>query len=266
MPNLLACHPMGQSVFSKISQMSDNDLENVTKDAIQNIFGDSDDDEEDLGDVKHLDFASLPSFKKSNDFYKEPKKKVKKPKRASRSLEDENEESTQRELTGEELRKKQVQQDVDSIMARLRNQKTKPNELQNEVMVDETIAALMESMQKAAFSDQEFNRNKLPAIAKLKLLPSVMQHLLKPHWFGALLDANILESIKFWLEPLADGSLPSLDIQKGMFQALSEYPIETTHLRQSLVGRIVMFYTKCQRVNPKIQQQVIELNLGPSIG
>ena len=224
---------------------------------LRDIFGDSDDDEEDLGDVKHLDYASLPSFKKS--VLSKVLPPVKRKKKQVLHQEDDDERPV-RELTDDELRKQQVQQDVDSIMARLKTQKPKAiNDLQNEVIIDETISNLMESMQQAANNDLAFNKNNQPAIAKLKLLPSVMEHLLKPHWFGALLDANILECIKFWLEPLADGSLPSLDIQKQMYKALEEYPIDTNHLRQSKVGRIVMFYTKCQRVDPKIQQQVFNI-------
>ena len=108
--------------------MSDQEVENETKNAIQNIFGDSDDDEEDLGDVKQL-----PTFKKFEHL--EPIKRKKKPKR-SNSVE----EITDRELTTDELRKKQVQDDVNSIMSRLKTQKHKPQDLQTEVMVDETIA------------------------------------------------------------------------------------------------------------------------------
>lgn len=68
-------------------------------------------------------------------------------------------------------------------------------------------------MRQAAQSDQELNKVGSPSIAKLKLLPSLMPHLSKPHWFVPMLEANVLECIKYWLEPLGDGSLPSLDIQ-----------------------------------------------------
>lgn len=88
--------------------------------------------------------------------------------------------------------------------------------------VDDFITGLVNSMRTAADNDQELNRNGSPAIAKLKLLPSVMIHLSKTHWFAQLLDSNILECIKFWLEPLADGSLPSLDIQQSMLSVVEK--------------------------------------------
>lgn len=45
---------------------------------------------------------------------------------------------------------------------------------------------------------------------------------IRVHWFQALLDQNVLECIKFWLEPLTDGSLPSLDIQLNMMNLLKK--------------------------------------------
>lgn len=47
------------------------------------------------------------------------------------------------------------------------------------------------------------------------------------------LDNHLLEGIKAWLEPLPDGSLPSLDIQKVLIKALTGLPIRTQHLRES---------------------------------
>jgi transcription factor SPN1 len=92
------------------------------------------------------------------------------------------------------------------------------------------INALMESMRAAANNDQEFNKAGMPAIAKLKLLTSVKVELSKylfllkkrTLWFPQILEANVLECVKFWLEPLGDGSLPSLDIQKAMFDTLTQ--------------------------------------------
>jgi transcription factor SPN1 len=59
-------------------------------------------------------------------------------------------------------------------------------------------------------------------MAKLKLLPSVMLHLNKSNWHAQFLDANILDCMRFWLEPLGDGSLPSLDIQQSLLSVLEK--------------------------------------------
>ncbi len=44
----------------------------------------------------------------------------------------------------------------------------------------------------------------------------------RSQWWDAFLDNHVLEGIKAWLEPLADASLPALDIQRAMFKTLSE--------------------------------------------
>lgn len=83
-------------------------------------------------------------------------------------------------------KRKEANDDIDSILQRMKPQKIRKGDLQNEVVLivfikeaDEVINALSESMRNAAYNDQEFNRNGQPAIAKLKLLPSTMVHLQK---------------------------------------------------------------------------------------
>jgi transcription factor SPN1 len=88
-------------------------------------------------------------------------------------------------------------------------------------------------MRDAAEKDAEANKKREPAIAKLRLLPKVQEQLQKTQFADQFLDNNLLGGIKAWLEPLPDGSLPSLDIQKVLIKALSALPVQTLHLRES---------------------------------
>ena len=74
------------------------------------------------------------------------------------------------------------------------------------------------------------------------------------------MDNNLLEGVRRWLEPLPDKSLPALDIQKEFFPILKkmEY-IDTSVLKESRLGRVILFYTKCKRVTPDIQRAANEL-------
>ncbi|KAI9345240.1 hypothetical protein BDR26DRAFT_856592 [Obelidium mucronatum] len=45
----------------------------------------------------------------------------------------------------------------------------------------------------------------------------------------------------------------------AMFNALAKFPIRTEHLRESKVGRVVMFYTKCDRTTPSALKIVNDL-------
>ena len=74
------------------------------------------------------------------------------------------------------------------------------------------------------------------------------------------MDNNLLEGVRRWLEPLPDKSLPALDIQKEFFPALKKMEfIDTSVLKESRLGRVILFYTKCKRVTPDIQRAANDL-------
>lgn len=76
----------------------------------------------------------------------------------------------------------------------------------------------------------------------------------------SIIDNNLLEGVRKWLEPLPDRSLPALDIQKEFFPVLKKMEfIDTNVLKESRLGRIVLFYTKCKRVSPDINRLANDL-------
>lgn len=79
------------------------------------------------------------------------------------------------------------------------------------------------------------------------------------HLQDLILDNGLLDAIRVWLEPLPDRSLPSLDIQVAMLDILDRLPISGEHLRESGVGKIVYFYTKCSRVEQHIKRKADQL-------
>lgn len=63
-----------------------------------------------------------------------------------------------------------------------------------------------------------------------------------------------------WLEPLPDRSLPALDIQKEFFPLLKKMDfIDKDALKESKLGRVIVFYTKCKKATPDIQRMANEL-------
>lgn len=46
--------------------------------------------------------------------------------------------------------------------------------------------------------------------------------MIRTHLHEQFLENQILEAVKLWLEPLPDGSLPSLDIQTEMLEILAK--------------------------------------------
>jgi transcription factor SPN1 len=116
------------------------------------------------------------------------------------------------------------------------------------------VSRLRDSMIAAAEEDITSNKDRLPATSKLRMLPQVMDVLQKSGMSQSILDNNLLEGVRRWLEPLPDRSLPALNIQNAFFETLSKMFIDTNSLKESGLGRVVVFYTKCKRVTPRISR------------
>ncbi|KAJ3233841.1 Transcription factor iws1 [Chytriomyces hyalinus] len=264
---------------------ADDGKRNITLDDIFGGGGDSDLDDDDLA-LSSDDEANvpppkvLPSFKKkvqldedlSAPVEKRPsKKKQQQPgsQKKSRSSNDNAPDEPEKELDPESAAKKQVSDDFQEALNRIKTKRAKKLD-GDDPEIDEMIVNLVDKMKEAANADQEFNRKQQPAIAKIKLLPTVTMQLSKAHLYEQFLDNNILDGMKLWLEPLTtDGSLPNLDVQMTIFNALGKFPIRTEHLRESKIGRVVMFYTKCDRVTPsalRIVNDLLEKWMRPILG
>jgi len=111
-------------------------------------------------------------------------------------------------------------------------------------------------MEKACIADIDSRTDGRPAFAKVKLLPQVVSLLHRNDIQETVLDpeTNFLQSVRFFLEPLNDGSLPAFVIQRDIFQALESLPIEKDVLLSSGIGKVVLFYTRSKKVQPAIKR------------
>ncbi|ODV97606.1 hypothetical protein PACTADRAFT_121 [Pachysolen tannophilus NRRL Y-2460] len=121
-------------------------------------------------------------------------------------------------------------------------------------MQDEAISRLRDAMREAAYKDADCVNNGQPAINKLSLLSTVRDVLLRANLADSILDNNLLESVRLWLEPLPDASLPAYEIQRTLIEALPQLPIKTIHLRESGLGKVMIFYQKSKRVEPNLKR------------
>ncbi|KAI0035403.1 hypothetical protein K488DRAFT_43311 [Vararia minispora EC-137] len=134
-----------------------------------------------------------------------------------------------------------------------RPKKRKKDDVELDQYADEEVSRLRELMLAAADDDIAANREKLPATAKLRLLPQVMDVLRKNSLWQSMVDNNLMEGVRRWLEPLPDRSLPALNIQREFMEVLPTLYIDTGVLKESRLGRVVLFYTKCKRVTPDVR-------------
>lgn len=102
-----------------------------------------------------------------------------------------------------------------------------------------------------------------PAMHKLRLLPEVTALLNRNNRDveNAIVDPenNLLESVRFFLEPLSDGSLPAYNIQRELFAALAKLPIDKEALVSSGIGKVVLFYQKSKKPELTIKRQAQRL-------
>jgi transcription factor SPN1 len=128
-------------------------------------------------------------------------------------------------------------------------------------MADAEIDEMRQRMTKAAEDDGELVRQGLPASQKLKMLPEVVSLLNRSSYSQVILDPemNLLEAVRFFLEPLTDGSLPAYNIQRELFAALAKLQMTKEALISSGIGKVIVFYKKSKRVEPAIKRQAVKL-------
>lgn len=130
---------------------------------------------------------------------------------------------------------------------------------------DEEIASLRARMAEAAELDVRARASTppKPASHKLRLLPEVTALLNRNSRDveSAIVDPenNLLESVRFFLEPLSDGSLPAYNIQRELFAALARLPIDKEALKSSGIGKVVLFYQKSPKPELGIKRQAERL-------
>ncbi|PVG04446.1 hypothetical protein CPB86DRAFT_869109 [Serendipita vermifera] len=164
-------------------------------------------------------------------------------------------------LTQEEERRLKLDQSIKEILkpSKRARKRTKQNEDDLDKIADDYVIALREEMMIAANEDKIASKEGIPAVAKLRMLDRVMDTLQKTQYTTSIMDQDLLGACKVWLEPLENKSLPALNIQKALFYRFKEMDIGTETLRESGLGRVVLFYTKCKRVIEPIQRVASEL-------
>lgn len=164
-------------------------------------------------------------------------------------------------LTPEERRKRALNAQMDAIVKGSSTRRRKKDGIDLEQMADQEIEEMRRRMAQAAEADNEARKRNEPARHKLKLLPEVTALLNKNSLRDTIVDpeVNLLESVRFFLEPLSDGSLPAYDIQKELFASLARLPVNKDTLVASGIGKVIMFYIKSKKPEFTIKRQAERL-------
>ncbi|KAF2033444.1 hypothetical protein EK21DRAFT_108913 [Setomelanomma holmii] len=164
-------------------------------------------------------------------------------------------------LTPEERRKRALDRQINALVKGSSSRRRKKDGIDLEQMADQEIEEMRRRMAQAAEADNEGRKRNEPARHKLKLLPEVVALLNKNTLRETIVDpeVNLLESVRFFLEPLSDGSLPAYDIQKELFASLARLPINKDTLVASGIGKVIMFYIKSKKPELAIKRQAERL-------
>lgn len=76
----------------------------------------------------------------------------------------------------------------------------------------------------------------------------------RKHMHDYLLDCGILSAVRLCMEPMSNRSLPAVNLRKTLLEVLKSLPIDTDHLRESGIGRIVLFFANRKKENPEVQR------------
>ncbi|KAF4981650.1 hypothetical protein FZEAL_2590 [Fusarium zealandicum] len=165
-------------------------------------------------------------------------------------------------LTPEERRKRALDRALDAAMKKPSGPKRRrKDEIDLEDEIDDLLADLKVQMEQACQADNQAREAGQPALHKLKLLPEVTAILNRNNVQHAVLDpdTNFLQHVKFFLEPLNDGSLPAYNIQRDIFLALTKLNVEKEALLSSGIGKVVLFYTRSKKPEPSIKRMATRL-------
>ncbi|KAG6063282.1 Transcription factor iws1 [Claviceps aff. humidiphila group G2b] len=166
------------------------------------------------------------------------------------------------DLSPEERRQRAIDRALDAAIKRPgKGKRRRKDEIDLEDEIDDQLAELKVRMEKACRADNEARESGNPAVHKLKLLPDVNAILNRNNVQHAVLDPdiNFLQHVKFFLEPLNDGSLPAYNIQRDLFTALTKLNVEKETLLSSGVGKVVLFYTRSKKPEPSIKRMAERL-------
>jgi len=270
---------------------SKSEKEIIIKNLAHDIFGSSDEEGgDDAGEPKDDAEKNPDEDYDDVDFEQESKEKLKKlagkkreqkkskrsrdkddtPKKRSKKnkISDEN----QDELgTGEEEEAKPKEPNFfDDFISSLKAGKGKRKK--DDIGIDqiETINDFKIKMDLAFEEDRAANQKGQPALSKLKMLGEVTEALDKKQLHTTYIENDLLPIIKKWLDPLPDRSLPNMKIRENLLRALMKFPpIDADELKDSGLGRVVMFLSKHPNETPqnkKVARMLIERWARPIFG
>ncbi|OZJ02865.1 hypothetical protein BZG36_04086 [Bifiguratus adelaidae] len=209
--------------------------------------------------ARYGDDKPRPSERKARPVDDDEKRSRKKPQKVrshkSATVVEEEEEGPKEPLNPKQLEMQEIDALIEeSLKSGKKKRRKVADEYDLDASQDEMMATMVKNMREAAEKDIDANSEKKAAVNKIRMLKEIVREMNKTSLHEGFLDNGILDSMRMWLEPLPDGSLPALDLQTEIMTILEKLPIRTEHLRESHIGKIIHFYTKSERVDARVKR------------
>jgi len=141
------------------------------------------------------------------------------------------------------------------------------NDMKGFYKQDEILRSQQEtlrSQQEASRSQQSPGSTKLenpgsikvesPGSTKLENVDQLCERIMKAEIQEACIKFGVLNEIRIWLEPSAEGMLPSQGLKRKLLNLLQSLKIRKIDLLESQVGKIIHFYSKNGRESQEIRR------------
>lgn len=119
---------------------------------------------------------------------------------------------------------------------------------------------LIQRMEQAAVDDELSIRNKKPGLEKMKLLPNVLEQMIKREMIRPLLESDFLVIAKKWIEPSENGTLGNVTLRERIIDGISkmngETGIDNDDLKRSDFGKLVMMLYMHKKETPEMKRKL----------
>lgn len=153
---------------------------------------------------------------------------------------------------------KKYKDEFTATMAGMRKKKAKQL---TDTQIESAVGSIIEKMRKAHVDDESSLQAGEVALAKVTLLPVVEKTVGMRPLQNMLLERNILEVFKSWIEPRADKSLASLSVRSAVYKILLNLPCQIDHLKRCGIGKTVFGLRKHKQEtleNKRLLRELIE--------
>ncbi|ELR25077.1 IWS1 Cterminus domain containing protein [Acanthamoeba castellanii str. Neff] len=150
--------------------------------------------------------------------------------------------------------------DFDLVVEQMKKSNRRRKSMLSREQIDQMVETLLNKMGDAVDADIRAIQENSPAVAKVKLLPEVIAMLQKVQLQESFVEGGGLRAVKQWLEPVS-GALPNYNIRTSLLNILPKLHIDSDHLRESGLGKVVMFLWKSPKEtkeNKIIAQELIQ--------